>query len=135
MKSDVFRYSDCPMKRSMGILGTKWKPIVIYVLRDRKLRFGQVAAVVGEISRKVLTATLKELEADGLVTREEHKEVPPRVEYGLTAKGLDLVPIIMQLVDWDVKYYEYDEIYTGRRCRPSTRQSSAAEQAPENSSR
>lgn len=97
-------YSECAMQRSMAVLGTKWKPIVIWVLRERKARFGQVAATIGVISRKVLTITLKELEADGIILREEHKELPPRVEYSLTAKGADLLPILQQLVQWNINY-------------------------------
>lgn len=105
MKSHNFRYSDCPMHRSMAILGTKWKPIIIYALRDRKARFGQINAIVGSISRKVLTTTLKELEADGILFREEFKEVPPRVEYSLTEKGRDLIPIMHQLTEWDQRHF------------------------------
>ena len=104
MKKSVFLYSDCPMHRSMAIMGTKWKPIVIWALRERKARFGQLAAAVGLISRKVLTTTLKELEEDGVITREEYKELPPRVEYSLTEKGLALIPIMLKLVDWDSTY-------------------------------
>ena len=105
MKNEVFRYSDCPMHRSMAILGTKWKPILIYALRERKARFGQIYASVGSISKKVLTTTLKELEADGILFREEFKEMPPRVEYSLTEKGLALIPIILELAEWDHVYH------------------------------
>jgi DNA-binding HxlR family transcriptional regulator len=101
---DQFKHSDCAMQRSMSVLGTKWKPIVIWMLRERKARFGQIAATIGIISRKVLTTTLKELEVDGLILREEHKELPPRVEYSLTKKGKDLVPIMEQIVAWDLTY-------------------------------
>jgi DNA-binding HxlR family transcriptional regulator len=104
MKNEVFKYSDCPMHRSMSVLGTKWKPIVIWALRDRTARFGQIAASIGLISRKVLTDTLRELEADGILLREEHRELPPRVEYSLTEKGKALIPIMLELVDWDYKY-------------------------------
>lgn len=106
MKTNVFRYSDCPMHRSMAILGTKWKPIIIYALRERTARFGQLFAAVGSISKKVLTDTLKELEADGILLRVEFKEVPPKVEYSLTEKGKALIPIMMQLTEWDHKYYD-----------------------------
>lgn len=103
---ELFRYSDCPMHRSMAILGSKWKPILIYALRERTARFGQLHAAVGTISKKVLTTALKELEADGVVFREEFKELPPRVEYSLTEKGRTLVPIIIQLAKWDNAHYE-----------------------------
>lgn len=106
MKNDVFRYSDCPMHRSMAILGSRWKPIIIYSLRNRTARFGQIHATVGTISKKVLTSALKDLEADGVLTRQEFKELPPRVEYTLTEKGLSLVPIIIDLARWDNKHYE-----------------------------
>lgn len=106
MKNNNFRYSDCPMHRSMAILGTKWKPIIIYALRERQMaRFGQIHAAIGSISKKVLTTTLKELEADGILLRDEYRELPPRVEYSLTAKGKDLLPIMLQLTQWDKKYY------------------------------
>jgi DNA-binding HxlR family transcriptional regulator len=106
MNRDHFKYSNCPMQRAMSVLGTKWKPIIIWVLRDRKARFGQIAATIGIISRKVLTTTLKELEEDGLVLREEYKELPPRVEYSLTPKGMALLPIMQQLVKWDKQFQE-----------------------------
>jgi DNA-binding HxlR family transcriptional regulator len=104
MKKAIFQYSDCPMHRSMAILGTKWKPILIWALRDKKARFGQIAATVGTISKKVLTSTLRELEEDGVVSREEFKELPPRVEYTLTEKGHALIPIMLKLVQWDNVY-------------------------------
>lgn len=104
MKKAIFQYSDCPMHRSMAILGTKWKPILIWALRDKKARFGQIAATVGTISKKVLTSTLRELEEDGVVSREEFKELPPRVEYTLTEKGQALIPIMLKLVQWDNIY-------------------------------
>ena len=99
------------MQRSMGILGTKWKPIVIWVLRERKARFGQIAASIDIISRKVLTTTLKELEADGIIYREEFKETPPRVEYSLTDRGLALLPILKQIADWDGWACKHEEDY------------------------
>lgn len=110
MNKDVFKYSDCPMHRSMSILGSRWKPIVIYMLRERKARFGQLHAGIGTISKKVLTDTLKELEADGILFREEFKEMPPRVEYSLTSKGKTLIPIIIQLARWDNEHYEARQV-------------------------
>lgn len=100
MKKDIFKYSDCSLQRSVAVLNTKWKLIIIYMLRQRKARFGQLHASIGTISKKVLTDTLKELEADGILLREEFKELPPRVEYSLTEKGMSLVPIILQLAQW-----------------------------------
>jgi DNA-binding HxlR family transcriptional regulator len=104
MQAQNLKYSNCNMQRSMAILGTKWKPIVIWVLRERKARFGQIAASIHIISRKVLTTTLQELEADGIITREEFKELPPRVEYGLTERGHALLPILQQIAEWNGTY-------------------------------
>ncbi|MGS2738527.1 winged helix-turn-helix transcriptional regulator [Sinomicrobium sp. M5D2P17] len=109
MKKEIFKYSDCPMHRSMAILGSKWKPIIIYALRDRKARFGQLHAAIGTISKKVLTDMLKELEEDHILLRQEFKELPPRVEYSLTEKGKALIPIMMELIKWDNSHYEYDK--------------------------
>ena len=88
----------------MRALGSKWKPIIVMVIKERKLRFGQLVAIIDIISRKVLTEQLQELEADGIIVREEFKELPPRVEYSLTEKGLALLPILKQLEEWELKY-------------------------------
>jgi DNA-binding HxlR family transcriptional regulator len=87
------------MTRVMGTLGTKWKPIIISMLTQRR-RFGQLAQYMPLISRKVLTEQLRELEEDGIVRREAFAELPPRVEYSLTAHGLALLPILDQLCAW-----------------------------------
>jgi len=94
----------CPLSKAMSNLGSKWKPIIIMVIGDRKLRFGQIASRIKIISRKVLTDQLREMEAHGLVVREEFKEMPPRVEYTLTEKGVSLLPILRLLEDWEKKY-------------------------------
>lgn len=83
----------------MGVLGGKWKLIIISYLQQSR-RFGQLAQRLSLISRKVLTEQLKELEEDGIVRREAFAEVPPRVEYSLTARGRALLPILEQLVAW-----------------------------------
>ncbi len=87
------------MTRTMGVLGSKWKPIIIVALARRQ-RFGQLAQRLPLISRKVLTEQLKELEEDGLIVREAFAELPPRVEYSLTAHGQALLPILDQLCAW-----------------------------------
>lgn len=101
------RYS-CPLGKAMSALGSKWKPIIVLVIKDRKLRFGELAVRISVISRKVLTDQLKEMQTDGLVIREEFKELPPRVEYSLTEKGLALLPILYLLEEWETKYHVYD---------------------------
>jgi len=88
----------------MSALGSKWKPIIVLVIKDRKLRFGELAVRINVISRKVLTDQLREMQTDGLIIREEFKELPPRVEYSLTEKGLALLPILYLLEEWEAKF-------------------------------
>ena len=88
----------------MAVIGTKWKPLIVYVLQIRKVRFGQIDAYIPLITRKVLTEQLKELEEDGLIIREAFNETPPRVEYSLTKKGLALLPILNSVMAWNDKY-------------------------------
>jgi DNA-binding HxlR family transcriptional regulator len=102
-KNELMQYS-CPLGKAMAALGSKWKPIIVLVIKDRKLRFGELAVRINVISRKVLTDQLREMEADGLIIREEFKELPPRVEYSLTEKGLALLPILYLLEEWEARY-------------------------------
>ncbi|WP_294298813.1 helix-turn-helix domain-containing protein [uncultured Chryseobacterium sp.] len=106
-KNELMQYS-CPLGKAMSALGSKWKPIIVLVIKDRKLRFGELAVRINVISRKVLTDQLREMQTDGLIIREEFKELPPRVEYSLTEKGLALLPILYLLEEWEMKYHVYD---------------------------
>lgn len=94
------------MTRAMATLGTKWKPIIIYTIGEKSLRFGQVSEQIPLISRKVLAEQLKELEEDGVVIRRAYHEIPPRVEYFLTEKGLALVPILQEVCEWNAQFAE-----------------------------
>ncbi len=80
--------------------------INIKVFVEGTLRFGQLKASIGTVSKKVLTAQLRAMEADGLVHREVYAEVPPRVEYSLTETGLSLSPVIEVMSDWGQSYQE-----------------------------
>ncbi|MDC8103494.1 helix-turn-helix domain-containing protein [Chryseobacterium sp. Chry.R1] len=109
MKENKITQHCCPLVKAMSSLGSKWKPVIVMVINDRKLRFGQIAARIHVISRKVLTDQLREMVEDGLLIREEFKELPPRVEYTLTEKGLALLPILNLLEDWE-RNYETKEV-------------------------
>jgi DNA-binding HxlR family transcriptional regulator len=104
MQRDKLLHADCMLSTAMSALGSKWKPIIVMVLQTKKMRFGQLAAMINIISRKVLTDQLRELEEDGILERAEFREVPPRVEYHLTEKGLALLPILKQLAAWEKEY-------------------------------
>ena len=91
----------CPIRNVISRFGDKWSLLIILILSENeKLRFNQLGKLIPDISTKVLSSTLKTLEADNLIKRTVYPEVPPRVEYNLTETGIRLVPIINQLTQW-----------------------------------
>lgn len=106
----------CPVRNILDRFGDKWSILVIMILNKKDfVRFNELSRTVGDISQKMLTVTLKKLEADGLVSRKVYPEIPPRVEYKLTKVGKSLVPHIESLTNWAVKNFtkiiESREIY------------------------
>jgi DNA-binding HxlR family transcriptional regulator len=85
-------------------LGGKWKPLIIWILMEGKLRFSEINRNLSSITERMLTRQLRELEKDGLVNRKVFAEVPPKVEYSLTEKGKCVMPILEALCDWGEKY-------------------------------
>jgi len=90
----------CPLTAALKIVGGKWKPIIVLNLGKSPKRFGQLDYLIPDISKKVLTSHLSELVEDGLVIRKSYPETPPRVEYSLTIKGKELIPIFKNLGNW-----------------------------------
>ncbi len=91
----------CPIRNILSRLGDKWSLLVFLTLNaNGVMRFSDVHRSIGDISQRMLTVTLRSLEADGLVSRTIYPEVPPRVEYCLTETGCSLLPHIHSLVDW-----------------------------------
>ena len=91
----------CPVRNVIARFGNKWALLVILILSENKvLRFNELCRLIPDVSSRVLSGTLKTLEADGLVHRTVYPVVPPKVEYELTASGYSLVPIIAQLTNW-----------------------------------
>ena len=103
-KEEYQKYANaesCPVRNVLNRIGDKWSILVILLLGDLNvLRFNELHRNIGTISQKMLTVTLKTLEADGLVTRTIYPQVPPKVEYELTQRGRSLLPIIQDLVSW-----------------------------------
>lgn len=95
---------ECPVTRTMSIIGGKWKPIILNCIGDKSLRFGKLNQLIPAISNKVLSNELKELEELGLITRQEFNELPPRVEYRLTKTGSSLIPLLHELANWGNTY-------------------------------
>lgn len=94
----------CPVETTLSLIGDKWKVLVLRELMDATLRFGELKRRVGQVSQKVLTSQLREMEEDGLVHREVYAEVPPRVEYSLTELGMSLAPVLDSLKAWGEGY-------------------------------
>lgn len=91
----------CPVRNVVARFGNKWALLVILVLSENEpIRYNELGRKIPDISSRVLSNTLRILEADGLVKRTLYPEVPPRVEYSLTDTGRSLVPIIVQLTEW-----------------------------------
>jgi len=93
----------CAVDYAFQRIGGKYKGRILWVLRDGLLRYGELNRVVVGITPKMLTQTLKELEADELITRKVYFEVPPKVEYSLTETGKELIPFISQMRSWGEK--------------------------------
>lgn len=97
--------SVCPVATSMSLIGGKWKILIIRNLKSRTLRFDELQRDLDGISQKVITEGLRQLIDDGLVYRNDYHENPPRVDYGLTDLGKEMMPIIDALADFG-NYYK-----------------------------
>lgn len=90
----------CPVTRTMSIIGGKWKPIILNCIGERSLRFGKLNQLIPSISNKMLSGELKALEELGLIDRKIYDELPPKVEYRLTKAGHSLMPLLHELASW-----------------------------------
>lgn len=111
MKKKLENFShaeDCPIRNVLDRFGDKWSILVILILGEKNgaMRFNEIIHAVGDISQKMLTVTVRSLEADGLVSRRHYPEIPPRVEYSLTDMGISLLPHIDGLTKWAIKNQE-----------------------------
>lgn len=91
----------CPVEATLHVIGGKWKPVILWHLREGGvLRFGELARRIPGVTKKMLTQQLRELAADGVVRREVYPAVPPRVEYALTERGASLAPVLDAMCVW-----------------------------------
>jgi DNA-binding HxlR family transcriptional regulator len=97
---------NCPVATAVQLIGSKWKLLVLRNLIVRPWRFNELLRDLNGISQKVLTDTLRSMEADGLITRTVFPEVPPHVEYALSDLGKSMQPIIRSLETWGMNYQE-----------------------------
>ncbi len=96
----------CGLDVTLRLISGKWKPLIIYFLRDAPTRYGELRRAVRGVSDKVLIQQLKELEADGIVKRTDHGEVPPRVDYALTPLGRSLSEALAPLCEWGSEHLD-----------------------------
>ncbi len=94
----------CPVETTLTLIGDKWKVLILRDLMTGTKRFGELKKSVGNVSQKVLTAQLRNMEQSGLLTRKVYAEVPPRVEYSLTETGKSLEPILDAMRVWGEDY-------------------------------
>lgn len=94
----------CPVETTLMLISDRWKVLIIPDLLEGTKRFGELRKSVGGVSQKVLTANLRSMEENGLLTRTVYAEVPPRVEYTLTETGLSLKPVLDALSLWGTEY-------------------------------
>ena len=111
---------DCPIRNLLCRLGDKWSLLVLISLNaNGTMRFNDIYKSIGDISQRMLTVTLRSLEADSLVSREIYPEVPLRVEYTLTKSGESLMPRLNTLVEWALEHLQ--EIVKSRRLRETSK--------------
>lgn len=107
-------FPTCPIRNVLSHIGDKWTMLVLFTMENRNcVRFKELQRSIPDISEKMLTTTLKTLEADGLVCRKSFPEIPPRVEYSLSEKGESLLPLIGNLISWATNNME--EIIESRK--------------------
>lgn len=95
----------CPVATAVSLIGGKWKLLIIRNLKERPWRFNELQRDIEGISQKVLTDSFRQMIDDGLVYRHDYQEIPPKVEYGLTELGKEMLPIIDALADFG-NYYK-----------------------------
>ncbi len=90
----------CSVERTLSLIDGKWKIVVLYKLLRGTLRFNEIRRLIPNVTQRMLTHQLRELEADGLIIRTVYAQVPPRVEYSLSARGWSLEPVLVALKNW-----------------------------------
>ena len=94
----------CPMSTALNVVGGKWKGLILYHLHTGTKRFNELLRLMPDITQRMLTRQLRELEKHGIIERKIYPQIPPKVEYSLSNLGLTLLPVIEALADWGLAY-------------------------------
>ena len=95
---------NCPVEATLGLIGGKYKTLILWHLAETKMRFSQLQRAIPKATPKILTQQLRELETEGLIHREVFPVIPPKVEYSLTSLGKSLMPVLVSMRDWGASY-------------------------------
>jgi len=110
---------ECPIRSILDRVGDKWSVLIFVALKDEAKRFNEIKRLIGDISQRVLTSTLRRLEADGYISRKVYPTAPPKVEYSLTARGQELFTLIHPLIVWAKENRE--GIFESRKAAENTK--------------
>ena len=104
---------ECPVEATLDVIGGKWKPLILFYLLGETRRFGELRRLMPDVTQRMLTKHLRELEDAGVVHREVYREVPPKVEYSLTELGRTLEPVLLVMLNWGQEYISLSEKEAG----------------------
>ena len=100
-----YNMQDTPFGYTLSVIGGKWKMVIMFVIVEKSVaRYGEIKKAIPDITHKMLSAQLKELERDGIIIRKEYQQVPPKVEYSLSDKGKSLMPVLEEMCKWGSIY-------------------------------
>ncbi len=106
----VFEFRDKtynnPVELALDVIGGKWKMPILWRLKDKVWRYGELKKNIPGITHKMLAQQLRELEADGLIDRKVYNVIPPKVEYSITAKGMTAIPVVTAIREWGIAFKE-----------------------------
>jgi DNA-binding HxlR family transcriptional regulator len=100
MSEPCLHPADCPVDRTLAVIGGRWKPLIMFHLRNGKRRFNELRRLMPGVTQRMLTQHLRELEADGVISRTIHPVVPPHVDYAFTPLGQTLLPVLDAMAAW-----------------------------------
>jgi DNA-binding HxlR family transcriptional regulator len=109
------KFTYASVEATLDVIGGKWKGVILFHLLDGTMRFNALRRLLPDVTPRMLTLQLRELEGDGVILRTVYAEVPPRVEYSLTPFGASLRPVLLMMREWGVEYLETIRAHRGRK--------------------